>query len=91
MSMRKSMDKAMTTLENGTSKVKSFYKFMSGLSFKSKANIDLQLKSKKRLSPIYRFGFNCDKEIKVLPIILAAMGILFIMSMLCSSKDCCDD
>lgn len=91
MSIRKTMDKAMTAMENGTTGIKRFYKFMKGLSFKSKANVDLQIKSGKRLSPLCRCGFSCDKEIRILPILYGVIGVAFLMMILCSSKDRCDD
>ena len=90
MCIRKTLDNIMTVCEDGTTSVKRFYKFMKGLSFRSKADIDLQLKSAKKLHPVFRCGFNCDKEVKVLPVIYVALGILLVMSMLCSSKDCND-
>lgn len=91
MSMRKTIDKAMTTLENGTSGMVRFYRFMKGLTFRSKASADFQIKSNKRLHPLCRCGFNCDKEIKILPVIYIAMAMLFLVSLCCSSKKECDD
>ena len=37
MSMRKSIDRAMTAVDNGTTRIKGFYRFMKGLSFRGKA------------------------------------------------------
>lgn len=90
MSMRKSLDKAMTAVENGTGETKRIFKFIKGLSFRGKANAELQLKSNKKLSPLCKCYFNCDKEIKLFPIMLTAGVILFIMSLCCmkEKKDC---
>lgn len=91
MSMRKTINNYMTACENSTICIKRFFNFMKGLSFKSKSYLDIQLKSHKKLRPIWKCGFNCDKEIRVMPIIYTVIGIMFVLSLFCSSKDCCDD
>lgn len=90
MCIRKTLDNIMCVCEDSTACIKRFYKFMKGLSFRSKADIDLQLKSSKKLHPLFRCGFNCDKEVKILPVVYVTLGILLVMSMLCSSKNCKD-
>lgn len=90
MSMRKSLDKAMTTVENGTMETKRLFKFIKGLSLRGKANAELQLKSKKKFSPLCKCSFDCDKEIKLFPIMIAVTAIMFFMSLCCfkGKKDC---
>ena len=90
MCIRKTLDNIMCVCEDSTACIKRFYKFMKGLSFRSKADIDLQLKSSKKLHPLFSCGFNCDKEVKILPVLYVTLGILLVMSMLCSSKNCKD-
>lgn len=91
MSMRKSMDKAMTALDNGASKLKGFYRFMKGLSFRGKAGIDLQVKNDRRLQPLCKCAFKCDKEIKILPLILWLTGIMVFFCMLKKGCSCRED
>ncbi len=91
MSMRKSIDKAMTALDNGTSRVKTFYRFMKGLTFRGKAGVDLSVKSDRRLHPLCKCALKCDKEIRILPALLWFMGIMLFFCMLCKGKSCCDD
>ena len=89
MSIQKTVNKAVSACENCTDSIKGLYDYMKGLSLKCKSCFDLQLKSKKNVTPISRLGFSCDKEIKVLPVIYVLAAILLFTCMLCScNKDC---
>ncbi len=88
MSIQKTVNKAVTACETCTDSIKGFYGFMKGLTLKSKACFDLQLKSNKKVTPISRLGFSCDKEMNVLPIIYTIIVVLAFMSLLCS---CCNN
>lgn len=67
--------------------------FLNSLSLKNRSDIDVSLKSSDREKPIWGCKFNCNKEIKVLPVIGIILGVMLIMTLLCSSdcKDCKKD
>lgn len=81
MSVKKSMDKTVAALENGKTKIVKLYDFVNGLSVKNKASFDIQLKSDKFFAPVCRHGFSYNKEFKVMPIILGAVGIVVLCAM----------
>lgn len=81
MSVKKSIDKTVTALENGKTKIVKLYDFVSGLSVKNKASFDIQFKSDKFFAPMCRYGFSYNKEFKVMPIILGVTGVLFLMTL----------
>ncbi len=90
MSMKNIQDKAYDALENGKTKTLKAYDFMNSLSLKNKASFDCQLKSSKKLRPLWRLNLGYDKEIKILPILYVAVSLITVFCMLCSmchSKD----
>lgn len=91
MSMRKSIDRAMTAVDNGTTRIKGFYRFMKGLSFRGKAGVDLQVKSDRRLHPLCKCAFKCDKEVRILPLLLWFTGIMLFFCIMSKGSSCCDD
>lgn len=91
MSCKQTFDKTMTALENSKEKMCDFYSYLKSLSIKSKANFDCQLKSTKKHSPLWRFGFDYDKEARLLPIIYAVLAAILIWACACSCKNCSDD
>lgn len=80
MSVKKSIDKTVTALENGKTRIIKLYDFVSGLSVKNKASFDIQLKSDSFFAPLCRHGFSYNKEFKIMPLILGTAGVLFLMT-----------
>lgn len=76
MSVKNSMDKTMTALEKGKTKIVRLYDFVNGLTVKNKASFDIQLKSDKFFAPVCRHGFCYNKEFRIMPIILSAAGLV---------------
>ena len=77
MSVKKTMDKTMAALENTKSKICSVYEFVNGLSLRNKANFDLSVKSKKTKFPMWKFCFGYNKEIRVMPVVLCSLAVIF--------------
>ena len=80
MSVKKSMDKTMAALDNGKTRVVRLYDFVNGLSVKNKANFDIQLKSDKFFAPLFRHSIGYNKEIRVMPIVYGAAGIMALIT-----------
>ena len=81
MSVKKSIDKTVTALENGKTKIIKLYDFVSGLSVRNKASFDIQLKSDRFFASLCRHGFSYNKEFKIMPLVLGVMGVLFFMTL----------
>lgn len=88
MSCKCNIDKTKTALINGIEKVSKTHSFLKSLSIKSKADFDFRLKSTKKLSPLYRASFGCDKEIRLMPIIYTILGLIAVIAVFSSA---CDD
>ncbi|MBQ7399149.1 MAG: hypothetical protein IJW06_01630 [Clostridia bacterium] len=76
MSVKKTMDKTMTTLENAKKKTLKAYNFVNGLSVRNKANFDLSVKHDKSIVPLWKYGFGYNKEIRVMPVILCMIAAM---------------
>lgn len=76
MSVKKTMDKTTTALENAGKKVMKIYNLVNGMSVKNKANFDISVKTDKSIVPIWRYGVGYVKEIRVMPVILYVLAAL---------------
>ena len=88
MSVRTSMDKTMTALENGKTKMVGLYDVVSGMSVKNKANFDIQVKSDKSVMPMWKKNIGYDKEIRLMPVIWGVMAVFAIWLALKIGKYC---
>ena len=70
MSVKNTMDKTMTALEDAKTKCCKVYDFVNNLSVRNKANFDLSIKHGKYSLPIWRYGFGYVKEIRVMPVLM---------------------
>ena len=82
------MDKTMTALENGKTKMVGLYDFLSGLSVKNKMNFDVRLDSDKASSSVWKKSLCYDKEFRVMPFILVSLAVLAIWVSLKIGKHC---
>lgn len=67
-------------------KMKSTMCTLKGMTIKNKACFDFQIKSKDKTKPVFCFSKNFDKEVKVLPIIAALLGVLLIITIMSGDK-----
>ena len=88
MSVKSSMDKTMTALENGKTKMVGLYDILSGLSVKNKMNFDVRLDSDKASSSVWKKSFSYDKEFRVMPFIWISLAVLAIWASLKIGKHC---
>ncbi len=76
MSSKRTLDKTMTALENAKIKTFRVYDFIMGLSVRNRMNFDLSIKSDRAIMPVWKYAFGYNKEVRVMPILLAAMAAL---------------
>ena len=88
MSVRKSMDKTMTALENGKTKIVGLCDFLSGLSVRNKLHFDVALKSEKSVFPLWKKGIGYNKEFRIMPCILVIMGVLTLKIAMMMGRHC---
>ncbi len=89
MSVKKTMDKTMTALEDTKTKIVKTYKFINGLSVRNKAGFDLSVKSDKYALPIWKYGFGYTKEIRVMPVLLCFVaGLLAVCTAMKIGNHC---
>ena len=75
MSVMKSIDKTAAALERSKTKIVRLYDFVSGLSIKNKANLDIQVKSDRCFAPLCRHSFGYSKEFRVMPVIWTVLAM----------------
>lgn len=88
MSVKNSVDKTMTALENGKTRMVGLYDVISGLSVKSKANLDVRLKSDKSVFPVWKKSVSWDKEMHLMPVIWVMTAMLAVWTALKIGKHC---
>lgn len=76
MSSKRTLDKTMTALENTKIKTVRVYDFIKGLSVRNKMSFDLSVKSDKAIMPVWKYAFGYNKEIRVMPMLLAVIAAL---------------
>lgn len=79
MSVKKSIDKTLTALEKKKTKMVKTCEYLKGLTVKNRARVDIQLKSDKVPFPTYKRSFAWCKEVRVVPLVLSIVTILFMM------------
>lgn len=88
MSVKNSVDKTMTALENGKTEMVRLYDVVSGLSVKHKMNFDVRLKSDKSVFPMWKKSVSWDKEFRVMPVIWVLTAMLAVWMALKIGKHC---
>ena len=88
MSVRRSMDKTMTALENGKTKIVGLYDFLSGLSVRNKLHFDVALKSEKSVFPVWKKSVGYNKEFRIMPCVLVILGIIALKCAMMMGKHC---
>ena len=88
MSVRRNMDKTMTALENGKTKIVGLYDFLSGLSVRNKLNFDVALKSEKSVFPVWKKSVGYNKEFRIMPCILVLAGLVALKCAIMMGKHC---
>lgn len=76
------VEKMCSMCSEKASKAKNFLMLLRDMTFKSKAEVDFSLKSKKCDKPLFSFKKKFDKEFKVLPVISIALGIILVWAIL---------
>jgi hypothetical protein len=87
MSFKCNIDKTKAALVNTFDTVSKTHSFLKSLSVKSKINVDCRLKSTKKIAPLYKVGFGCDKEIRIMPIIYTLLGLFAIITVFSACED----
>jgi len=88
MNMKKELDTVCDTCKSAKKGLRNCIDFIDGISIKSKADIGMTVKSKRKVKPLWGFQLNCDKEIKLWPIIGIVLGVMLIATLL-SDMCCC--
>ena len=87
--MQNQIDDICKNVKSAKNKVMQGAEYLNGMLVKNKADIDFEVKSKNSVRPLFSFKKNFNKEIKLLPLIAAALGIMLIITMM-SDCHCCD-
>ena len=88
MSVRNSVYKTMTALENGKTRMVGLYDVLSGLSVKNKASFDVRLKSDKSVFPTWSKSVSWDKEFRIMPVVWLLIGMIAVWTALKIGKHC---
>lgn len=89
MSVKKTMDKTMTALEDTKTKIMKTFDFINSLSVRNKANFDLSVKSDKAIIPLWKYSVGYNKEIRVMPVILCMIaGLVAVCTAMKIGKHC---
>ena len=80
MSVKNSMDKTAAVLNKGKSKMIRLYDFVNSLSVRNKIDFDISVKSDKSIFPLWKWGFCCNKQWRVMPIALIIVGMISLCS-----------
>ena len=82
------MDKTMTALENGRTRIVRLYDVISGLSVRNKMNFDVALKSDRSVFPVWKKSVGYNKEFRIMPVVWVLLGLLALKCAQLAGKHC---
>ncbi len=85
MTMNNCMTKFNNMQKDLKKDVRKKIDFLNGLTLNNNSDVDLSINSKHREKPLFNFKCNCKKELRIMPILIAVLGILLICIM---ASDC---
>lgn len=88
MSVRKKLDRTVTALENGKTKIVGLYDLLNGLSVRNKASFDVTLKSESSVFPVWKKSMGYNKEFRIMPVIWVLVGLVALKAAMTVGKHC---